>query len=256
MSPRLIFPRHPHASNRCAPSAAGSKAAEQHATRGTMEEQRSAFTDQDIMYRRHKSQGERLVINCPRRYEHGSSDKPKEQRRNSDRGALRWLVVCAFLFESCGSAPGPASPLSTESAPATASPTHPEHSPSASTPAVEIRNGPIPGSLEVLAQATVALDAELIVEQQLSDGSFETVRNLDLGKMKLVESCAQSVDSCVSVDEHGLRPVAWSGMSCSSQCNHACDKNVRISGRFRFVVKSCDGKARFAGPVFQMLPAQ
>jgi hypothetical protein len=57
---------------------------------------------------------------------------------------------------------------------------------------------------------------------------------------------------CVRVDDRGLRPVAWSGMSCSSQCNHSCDKNVRLHGHYRFVVRSCDGKTRFEGPVFEL----
>jgi hypothetical protein len=166
------------------------------------------------------------------------------------------LVVCACLLESCGSAPSPSPPLRSDSAPETAPSTHPTQFPSASAPAVEIRNGPNPGSLELVAHGTVELDAELIVEQQLGDGSFQPVRNLDLGEMKLVASCDQPIKACVSVDERGLRPVAWSGMSCSSQCNHSCDKNVRLYGRHRFVVKSCDGKARFEGPVFEMLKAQ
>ena len=99
---------------------------------------------------------------------------------------------------------------------------------------------------------TVELDPELIVEQQLSDGSFQPLQNLDLGSMKLVTSCDQQIKACVRVDERGFRPVPWSGMSCSSQCNHSCDKNVRLYGRYRFVVRPCDGKTRFEGPVFEL----
>jgi hypothetical protein len=120
-------------------------------------------------------------------------------------------------------------------------------------PAIEIRNGPTPGSLELAAREAIELDPELIVEQQLGDGSFQPLRNLDLGSMKLVTSCDQLINGCVRIDERGFRPVPWSGMSCSSQCNRSCDKNVRFYGRYRFVVKSCGGKARFEGPVFELV---
>jgi hypothetical protein len=139
-----------------------------------------------------------------------------------------------------------AAPSSAPSAPTA------EPRPSASAPAVEIRNEAKPGSLELRANGAVELDAELIVERQLGDGSFQPVKNLDLGSLKLVTSCVQRIDGCVRVDERGLRPLAWSGMSCSSQCNRTCDKNVRLYGRYRFVVRSCDGKTRFEGPVFEL----
>jgi hypothetical protein len=43
--------------------------------------------------------------------------------------------------------------------------------------AVEIRNGPMPGALELRAHGTVELSSELIVEQQRDDGSFERVQH-------------------------------------------------------------------------------
>jgi hypothetical protein len=167
---------------------------------------------------------------------------------------LLWLLVGSFLLASCESETSASPPLrSTEAAPQSAPlvPTT-EPLPSVSAPAVEVRNGSNPGSLELRVNGMVELDPELIVERQLSDGSFQPVQNLDLGSMKLVTSCDQRVGMCVRVDDRGLRPVAWSGMSCSSQCNHSCDKNVRLHGRYRFVVRSCDGKARFEGPVFEL----
>ena len=166
----------------------------------------------------------------------------------------RWLLVCAFLLASWESATS-ASPgwRSAETKPQSA-PLAPAAQPLApvSAPAVQVRNGPSPGSLELRANGTAELAPELIVERQLGDGSFEPLRNLDLGSMKLVTACDQPPSTCLRVDERGLRPLPWSGMSCSSQCNGSCDKNVRLHGRFRFVVTSCDGKARFEGPVFEL----
>jgi hypothetical protein len=118
--------------------------------------------------------------------------------------------------------------------------------------AVEIRNGPTPGALELRAHGTVELAPELIVEEQRDDGSFERVQYLDGDAIRLVASCDQRPGTCVKIDERGLRPVPWSGMSCSSQCNGNCDRNYPLFGRFRFVVVSCDGATRFEGPVFEL----
>jgi hypothetical protein len=166
---------------------------------------------------------------------------------------LLWRSVCAFLLASLES-------VTSASSVATAA-SKPRSAPLASTaelPAplsvldVQVRNGPIPGSLELRVNGTVELAAELIIERQRDDGSFKPLQNLDLGSMRLVSSCGQRLNTCVRVDERGLRPVPWSGMSCSSQCNLSCDKNVQLHGRFRFVVRSCDGKIRFEAPVFEL----
>ncbi|MGJ4953953.1 hypothetical protein [Bradyrhizobium sp. HKCCYLS20291] len=127
---------------------------------------------------------------------------------------------------------------------------------SSASPAVEIRNGPTPGELELRATGTVELGSELIVEEQRDDGSFERVLYLDhdgiRDGMRLVASCDQRPGTCVTIDERGLRPVPWSGMSCSSQCNGNCDRNYPLFGRFRFVAVSCDGRTRYEGPVFEL----
>jgi len=168
--------------------------------------------------------------------------------------SLRGLLVFAFLFASSGIA---------SSASAVLRSTDPESpnvplistaqlSVPASGPAVEVRNGPSPGSVEIRATEAVDLAPELMVEQQRNDGTFELLIGLDVDSMKLVTSCDQHVGRCVRVDERGLRPVPWTGMSCSSQCNHICRSNVPRSGRFRFVVTTCDGRQRFVGPVFEL----
>jgi hypothetical protein len=173
------------------------------------------------------------------------------------------FIACFFLLASCGSSQSPLPPTSSTGAAPPGTQTQPlEARPAASATsaiktanalAVEIRNLPAAGALEIVAQgAVVDLAPELNVERQRADGSFEPIQNLDLSSMKLVASCAQSAAACVRIDERGLRPVPWSGMSCSSQCNRTCDKNQPLAGRFRFVVKSCDGKTRYEGPVFEL----
>lgn len=167
--------------------------------------------------------------------------------------SLRWLLVFVSLFVSSEIA---------LSASAVSRSTEPEspNAPSISTaqlsvpvagPSVEVQNGPN-GSVEIRATGPVDLASELMVEGQLADGSFASVPQLDLDSMKLVSFCGQRVGTCVRVDERGLRPVPWTGMSCQSQCNFTCDGNIRLSGRFRYVVTTCDGKQRFVGPVFEL----
>jgi hypothetical protein len=118
---------------------------------------------------------------------------------------------------------------------------------------VIVRNASQSGAVEIVAQAPVQLDANLIVERQTKDGGWEPLIHLDLDSMKLVETCGEKVGACVSLDAgRTLRPVPWSGMSCSSQCNDSCNKNVPRTGIHRFVVKTCDGAERFEGPPFDM----
>lgn len=171
--------------------------------------------------------------------------------------AILFTVCCFLLVASCGSSqsPLPAAKTTDTVLPVAQAPATDSHADTktAKAAAVVIRNQSVAGAIEIVAEgAAVDLAPELIVERQLADESFQPVQNLDLGSMKLVASCAQSAAGCVRVDERGFRPVPWSGMSCSSQCNRSCDKNQRLSGRFRFVVKSCDGKTRYEGPVFEL----
>jgi hypothetical protein len=144
--------------------------------------------------------------------------------------ALTGLLVCGMLLA------GPARPAAAEAG---------------GGAAVEIRNGPTFGALELRAHGTVELASELIVERQRDDGTFERVPYLDRDAIRLVASCDQRPGTCVTIDERGLRPVSWSGMSCSSQCNGSCDRNVPLFGRFRFVVTSCDGRTRYEGKIFE-----
>ena len=172
------------------------------------------------------------------------------------------FMVSFLLLASCGSSQTPPPPTASTRAPATpATADAPPRAltsvgqPQAATPAraLEWRNQSTPGALEIAALgAALELRPELMVERLQAGGAFEPVPNLDLGSMKLVAACRQAISGCVRIDQRGLRPVPWTGMSCSSQCNQTCDKNQRLSGRFRFVVKSCDGATRYDGPVFEL----
>src|SRR3954471_17311924 len=67
--------------------------------------------------------------------------------------------------------------------------------------AVEIRNGPTFGQLELRAHGTVELASELIVEQQRADHTFERAQDLDRDSLRLVASCDRRPGTCVTIDE-------------------------------------------------------
>ncbi|MCL2591518.1 MAG: hypothetical protein FWD67_11780, partial [Betaproteobacteria bacterium] len=135
---------------------------------------------------------------------------------------LRWLLVCAFSFAlavSCSAEPEPpdASSALTAQSPAPVP-----------SPTVKVLNGSVPGSLEIVADGVIDLASDLIVERLNDDGSFVPLQNLDGDSMKLVTSCeycvrtdergqwfgqCQQVGKCVRIDERGLRPVPWRGMT-------------------------------------------
>ena len=118
---------------------------------------------------------------------------------------------------------------------------------------VIIRNLTNAGAFEV-ENAGPDLDlAWSIAVQREQDGAWVD-EVTDIG---VVRKCGESnPGSCVRL-AHGTRflPLPWNGLSCGSQCPASCRPNICLGpGRFRFVVASCDGKQRFAGPAF-FLPA-
>ena len=117
--------------------------------------------------------------------------------------------------------------------------------------AVQVLNGPKPGTLVVRTSAPVRLVSTITIERERPDGSFETMQSLDV-PLRLVARCDEPARGCVTVGPGDLKPVAWSGMSCSAQCPRACLANRQLHGRFRFVLRSCDRRSRFAGPVFTL----
>ncbi len=165
---------------------------------------------------------------------------------------MRPALACVLLLAACPSKPvgvGPApEPAKSSTAPPATVVTGPR---------VLVSNLPTPGAVEIVARAPVSLDSKLYVEHQMKDGSWEPLLGLDVGSMRLVETCEEKIGACISLSANRiLRPVAWSGMSCSAQCNGSCDKNVYRAGMpHRFFVKTCDGGERFEGLPFD-LPAK
>lgn len=110
-----------------------------------------------------------------------------------------------------------------------------------------------PGSFEIRNSGAEIELASAVEVEQLQDGEWRHPRT----KLTLAESCPKAaMASCVTLARDAvLHPVAWTGFSCSSQCETRCKKNVYLGpGTFRFVVLSCDRKRRFESDSFR-LPA-
>lgn len=100
-----------------------------------------------------------------------------------------------------------------------------------------------PGRFEIETGTPTRLATVATIEKQLASGSWSAFSNLDLGMgYRLVEACGEAAPSCVDLAPgRPLHPVPFSGLSCSSQCNPSCDKNVWIGpGWFRLVVDGCE----------------
>lgn len=114
-------------------------------------------------------------------------------------------------------------------------------------------------AIENTGDAPVKLAVTPTIERADSSGVWTKTEGLDLEGLpnkglRLVESCADTPGTCVTIAPHAtFHPVGWSGMSCSSQCNGTCRANAFLGGRYRWVVRLCDG-GEVAGPPFELPP--
>jgi hypothetical protein len=120
---------------------------------------------------------------------------------------------------------------------------------------VMIKNLKAPGAFEVIntADADVDLAWEVGVEQRVG----EQWRSIVVEQFELIEQCGEIKQSpCRKLLAKGvIRPVPWTGYSCSSQCNTACRANVYYGpGQFRFIIRSCSGQEQINGSSFKLPP--
>lgn len=170
----------------------------------------------------------------------------------------RWRISVGRLglaaLSHC-SRPAPAAIAKDPVAPATASATAsssaappPSVAPPPSGPPIVVTTGATFGELIVHANAATSLTMRVEIEA-LVGGAFEP-RSYE---MLLLDACdaktgtPAGLPACRTLSAgQTLKPVPFTGYTCSSQCNLMCDKNVQITGAtIRYVVKSCDGKARW-----------
>ena len=111
-----------------------------------------------------------------------------------------------------------------------------------------------PGVFELSVSEPLAVRANARIERHGADGEWSPLANLDGGAgFRLLTTCEAPVPACVELAPASpLVPVEFTGSSCSSQCNHSCDKNVPLGpGSFRLAVDTSDGRT-LTGPAFEL----
>lgn len=123
-------------------------------------------------------------------------------------------------------------------------------SPSAAADGIAVTNL-APGVFRIDVDAPIGLRSTARLERRADGGTWSPIANLDGGTgFRLTAACDRPMPACLEVSPGTpLLPVPFSGMTCSSQCNAACDKNVGVGpGTFRLVVDTCDGRVATGEP--------
>ena len=114
----------------------------------------------------------------------------------------------------------------------------------------------VPGTFVIESDDAVALRTRARIERRGADGQWLALETLDMGEgYRLQPGCGAAAPACVELAPGvPLLPVPLSGMSCSSQCNVACDKNVWLGPvELRLSIDRCDG-GTIAGPPMRLGP--
>jgi hypothetical protein len=117
----------------------------------------------------------------------------------------------------------------------------------------QVRNLDKPGAFAIDGGPSgIALERRGRIEQQTAAG-WRPV----FAEFYLVENCAAiaTLPACVSLAPgETLRPVRWTGFTCSGQCPRDCKRNIyRPPGTFRLTLTVCNGTQLSSAP-FHMGP--
>lgn len=161
------------------------------------------------------------------------------------------LILLLFVAGCPKTEPPPGNPPGTSATPSVSIPPPPTAPPLAA-PSVEVRilSGP---KFEVVSTGpAVDLSRDVRVEQDPDSGRYP---NGPL--IQLTEKC-EHVDAgaCIRLPAGGkITPVPWTGFDCDSQCPRPCRANAYLGpGRFRYVVKSCDGTRQWESAWLDLPP--
>jgi hypothetical protein len=98
--------------------------------------------------------------------------------------------------------------------------------------------------------SAVELSSRISIERRDSD----QWRTAPVENLFLVEACSSApVPPCVGLSPGNiLKPVPWTGNTCTSQCPVPCDlDNSLRPGTYRFVITACDRSTRYYSPAFE-----
>ena len=167
---------------------------------------------------------------------HGPASRRSEAKPGASSAPLAELPV--------GSARPPAAPVTSSAS-----------RPTAPLAPLEITNG-VAGQFQVRANVPLELSTQANIEVQTPTGKWKAYADLDGGKgYHLRESCSPELPACRTLAAgERLDLAAWSGSSCSAQCEPECQFIDRFhSGVHRLVLHACGNSgARYDGPPFAM----
>jgi hypothetical protein len=114
----------------------------------------------------------------------------------------------------------------------------------------QVRNLDKPGAFAIEgAPSGISLQKRGRIEQQTATGWRPVFK-----EFYLTEDCAAvaRLPACVSLAPgETLRPVRWTGFTCSGQCPRDCKRNIyRPPGTFRLTLTMCDGRQLSSTPFF------
>jgi hypothetical protein len=114
-----------------------------------------------------------------------------------------------------------------------------------------IANGKLPGGFRVTNKGEIPLSLDREVTVEIWD---KAKWNEIKGIVKLIDGCNPQPKGCLRLmPGSSFGPLSWTGMSCGAQCGEACRANEYYGpGKFRYVLKDCDGKERWTGPEFEL----
>ena len=121
------------------------------------------------------------------------------------------------------------------------------------TAVAQVHNLERPGAFVIEgAPSGISLEKRGRIEQQTADGWRPVFEEFYLG-----EHCSAiaTLPQCVALAPgEALRPVRWTGFTCSGQCPRPCKRNIyRPPGTFRLTLTKCTG-AQVSSEPFYMGP--
>jgi hypothetical protein len=110
-----------------------------------------------------------------------------------------------------------------------------------------------PGAFSIrAAESPVDLAMKAIIEKKAGTAWITVTRDYSLA-----EQCPiPDHPDCIHLSAGAtIRPVPWTGLTCSRQCTGHCKKNAYLGpGVFRLTVFSCDRSASFHSAEFHLAP--
>jgi hypothetical protein len=193
---------------------------------------------------------------------HPSSRRRRVQNRRLLQGERQlttkifgaWIALVVSLA-ACATVPAATSRATPEAAePAPPGPNEVCSTDAQSAESVAVCNLPDAGSFRVRNDSKSALGLLAHIDVEVEDESHVWHASDALVYLDPACHAEPPAERCVTLGAGAtLSPQPWTGLTCSGQCRPACAGDHYLRGMsLRFVVSTCDGVDRYAGPAFRL----